>query len=183
MSQNRKNQCLKTSSDIPGDLRLPSAFLRSNFRRSSDFCGDLKQPRAIFCNLRTSYYQIGLLTTQVARSPRHFLTPQQFLAKLRSPRNCFDISGVGTTSTWWGNQSAHAGGTARPGFLNAYLIKKVRTPSGKPGWGKIVKNLHKLQLENDPKKTQKNEAPAASKGPVPSRAPSPQTPLLLSPGS
>ena len=80
MTQNRKKQCFKTSSNIRGDLRPPSAFLCSNFRRSSDFCGDLKQPRAIFCNLRTSYYQIGLLTTQVARSPRQFLTPQQFLA-------------------------------------------------------------------------------------------------------
>ena len=29
------------------------------------------------------------------------------------------------------------GGTARAGNSNAYLIQKVRTPSGKPGWGKI----------------------------------------------
>ena len=38
-------------------------------------------------------------------------------------------------STFWGNRSAGPGGTARPGLVNAYLIKKVRTPSGKPGWG------------------------------------------------
>ena len=37
-----------------------------------------------------------------------------------------------------GNRSAGCGGTARPGYLNAYLIKKVRTPSGKPGWGNGV---------------------------------------------
>ena len=36
-----------------------------------------------------------------------------------------------------GNRSAGCGGTARPGYLNAYLIQKVRTPSGKPGWGII----------------------------------------------
>ena len=51
-------------------------------------------------------------------------------------------------STFWGNRSAGPGGTARPHFLNAYLIKKVRTPSGKPGWGKtekpeIQETLHK----------------------------------------
>ena len=112
--QNRLNQCFKTSSDIRGDFRPPSAFLCSNFRRSSDFCGDLKQPRAIFCNLRTSYYQIGLLTTQVARSPRQFFDTSAIVCQLKSPRHFFDNSGGGTTSTWWGNRSAHAGGTARP---------------------------------------------------------------------
>ena len=44
----------------------------------------------------------------------------------------------------WGNQPAHLGGTARPvpgeplarpPDSNAFLIKKVRTHSGKPGWG------------------------------------------------
>ena len=35
-----------------------------------------------------------------------------------------------------GNRWAGCGGTARPGNMNAYLIQKVRTPSGKPGWGK-----------------------------------------------
>ena len=114
VTQNRKNQCLKTSSDIPGDLRLPSAFLCSNFGKSSDFCGDLKQPRVIFCNLRTSYYQIGLLTTQVARSPRQFFDTSAIFGQLRSPRHFFDTSGGGTTSTWWGNRPAHFGGTARP---------------------------------------------------------------------
>ena len=38
------------------------------------------------------------------------------------------------------NAFPRCGGTARPGYLNAYLIKKVRTPSGKPGWGKILTN-------------------------------------------
>ena len=47
-----------------------------------------------------------------------------------------DFQGLGEpASTSWGNRSAGCGGTARPGYLNAYLIKKVRTPSGKPGWG------------------------------------------------
>ena len=36
------------------------------------------------------------------------------------------------------NAFPRCGGTARPGYLNAYLIKKVRTPSGKPGWGTNV---------------------------------------------
>ena len=32
-----------------------------------------------------------------------------------------------------GNRLAGCGGTAGPDYLNAYLIQKVRTPSGKPG--------------------------------------------------
>ena len=80
VTQNRLNQCFKTSSDIGSDLRPPSAFLRSNFRRSSDFCGDLKQPRFF------SAISELLVTKSVCwqlRSPGrqgNFLTPQQFLA-------------------------------------------------------------------------------------------------------
>jgi hypothetical protein len=36
--------------------------------------------------------------------------------------------------TGWGNPPGRGGGTARPHYMNAFLLEKVRTPSGKPGW-------------------------------------------------
>ena len=49
-----------------------------------------------------------------------------------------EFQGLGElASTSWRNRSVGFGGTARPVENNAYLITKVRTPSGKPGWGKM----------------------------------------------
>jgi hypothetical protein len=145
VTQNRKNQCFKTSSDIRGDLRPPSAFLCSNFRRSSDFCGDLKQPRAIFLqsqNILLPNRSVDNSGRQVAKAIFWHLSNclPTHIAKAIFWQfwwgNYFHMVGE-PVSACRGNRSAGCGGTARPGFLNAYLIQKVRTPSGKPGWGII----------------------------------------------
>ena len=46
-------------------------------------------------------------------------------------------------SMTWGNQShllgeppAGPGGTARPGYINALLVRNGKSPKGKPSWGK-----------------------------------------------
>ncbi len=66
----------------------------------------------------------------------HGLSKDSHGLSMDNPWASMDFQGLGEpASTSWGNRSARCGGTARPGYLNAYLIKKVRTPSGKPGWG------------------------------------------------
>ena len=58
-----------------------------------------------------------------------------------NPWTSLDFHGLpgagGTGRPCLGSWPAHSGGTARAGNINAFLIQKVRTPSGKPGWGNI----------------------------------------------
>ncbi len=57
----------------------------------------------------------------------------------QNPWPSLDFHGLpragGTGRPCWGNRPTHCGGTARAGNIHAYLIQKMRTPSGKPGWG------------------------------------------------
>jgi len=57
---------------------------------------------------------------------------------MHNPSTSLDFHGLsgarGTGRPSWGNRPTHSAGTDRAGNINAHL-KKVRTPSGKPGWG------------------------------------------------
>ena len=48
----------------------------------------------------------------------------------------------GTGRPCWVNLPVHFGGTARAGNMNAYLMQKIRTHPGKPGWAKTFTIRH-----------------------------------------
>ena len=65
-----------------------------------------------------------------------------------------DIPGFRWTSRGWGNRSAMLGepastfrGTARAGNINAFLIQKVRTPSGKHVRGKNEETESRVNVD------------------------------------
>ena len=73
----------------------------------------------------------------------HGLSMDYQWMSMDNPWTSLDFRGVpgagGTGRPCWGNRPARSGGTAAPQYFNAFIIQKVRTPSGKPGWGTSLK--------------------------------------------